>query len=195
MTEELSDRQKEIIEVSLELISEKGIQGLTIKNLAKRIGFSESAIYRHYENKTEILVSILNFFKYNIEKLFKAELNTERDAISKINNLLFNQFKIFTASPSLVAVIFSEELFRNEIILMNKVSEIMKNSFDTLTSIIKTGQEKGELRADVEAEHLAVVVMGALRLFVKQWQMSNHEFNLTEKGSELSSSINILITK
>jgi AcrR family transcriptional regulator len=49
MTSELSDRQKEIIEVSLALIAENGIQGLTIKNLAKRIGFSESAIYRHYE--------------------------------------------------------------------------------------------------------------------------------------------------
>ena len=41
MTSELSDRQKEIIEVSIALIAENGIQGLTIKNLAKRIGFSD----------------------------------------------------------------------------------------------------------------------------------------------------------
>lgn len=195
MIEELSDRQKEIIDVSLELIAEKGIQGLTIKNLAKRIGFSESAIYRHYENKTEILVSILNFFKDNIERLFKAELNSERDAISKINNLLLNQFKIFTASPSLVSVIFSEELFRNEVILQNKVSEIMNNSFETLKLIIKGGQIKEEIRTDVQAEHLAIVVMGSLRLFVKQWTISNYEFNLTEKGNELMGSINILLKK
>ena len=31
MTSELSDRQKEIIEVSIALIAENGIQGLTIK--------------------------------------------------------------------------------------------------------------------------------------------------------------------
>lgn len=195
MTEELSDRQKEIIDVSLELIAENGIQGLTIKNLAKKIGFSESAIYRHYENKIQILVAILNFFKENTERLFTAELNAEGDALTKINHLFFNQFKIFSASPSLVAVIFSEELFRNEAILIEKVSEIMNNNFNTLIKIIKAGQEKGELRADVEAGHLAVVVMGTLRLFVKQWQMSNYAFNLTEKGSELSNTIKILVTK
>lgn len=194
MTEELSDRQKEIIDVSLHLIAESGIQGLTIKNLAKKIGFSESAIYRHYENKIQILVAILNFFKENTERLFTSELNADGDTLTKINHLLFNQFKIFSASPSLVAVIFSEELFRNEAILMEKVSEIMNNNFDTLTQIIKSGQEKGKLRADVGAEHLAVVIMGSLRLFVKQWHMSNYAFNLTEKGNELSNSIKILVT-
>ncbi|WP_346863125.1 TetR/AcrR family transcriptional regulator [uncultured Draconibacterium sp.] len=195
MTSELSDRQKQIIDVSLELIAENGIQGLTIKNLAKKIGFSESAIYRHYENKIEILVAILNYFKENTERLFTAELHAEGDGLTKINHLFQNQFRIFSNSPSLVAVIFSEELFRNEAVLVKKVSEIMNNNFATLTRIIKAGQEKNELRADVDAEHLAIVVMGTLRLFVKQWQMSGNSFNLLEKGNELSKSIELLVKK
>jgi hypothetical protein len=69
----------------------------------------------------------------------------------------------------------------------------MDNNFVTLTRIIKAGQEKNELRADVDAEHLAIVVMGTLRLFVKQWQMSGNAFNLLEKGDELSNSIEILV--
>ncbi len=195
MALEMSDRQKEIIDVSLELIAENGIQGLTIKNLAKKIGFSESAIYRHYENKIQILVAILNYFKENTERLFLSELNAEGDAISKINDLFLNQFKIFNNSPSLVAVIFSEELFRNEAILVEQVSEVMNNNFDTLTQIIKSGQEKGEIRTDIEPSHLSVVVMGTLRLFVKQWQMSNNSFDLIKKGNELSNTIKILLQK
>ena len=35
-------RQLEIIETSIKLISEKGIQGLTIKNISKEIGISDS---------------------------------------------------------------------------------------------------------------------------------------------------------
>ncbi len=191
----MSDRQEEIIDVSLELIAESGIQGLTIKNLAKKIGFSESAIYRHYENKIQILVAILDYFKEKIEFLFLSELNSERDAIAKIDHLFLNQFKTFSTSPSLVAVIFSEELFRNEAILVEKVSEIMNNNFDTLTKIIKNGQGKDEIRVDLEASHLSVVIMGALRLFVKQWQMSNYSFDLIKEGNELSNSIKILVKK
>jgi hypothetical protein len=76
---------------------------------------------------------------------------------------------------------------------VEKVSEIMKGSFNVLTQIIKSGQENGELRTDVEAKHLAVIVMGSLRLFVKQWQMSNYSFNLEKKGDELSNSIKTVL--
>ncbi|MDA3905761.1 MAG: TetR/AcrR family transcriptional regulator [Bacteroidales bacterium] len=195
MTTELSDRQKEIIKFSLELISESGIQGFTIKNLARKVGFSESAIYRHYENKTEILVGILNYFKENSERIFIAEQNSERGSVSKIEYLFTNQFRIFSVTPSLVAVIFSEELFRNETVLLEKVSEIMNNNFNTLTKIFKVGQEKEEIRTDIEASHIAVMVMGSLRMFVKQWHMVNCSFDLVEKGNELSKSIKIMIKK
>ena len=195
MTSELSDRQKEIIDVSLELIAEKGIQGLTIKNLAKRIGFSESAIYRHYENKIQILLAILDFFKEGSERIFANELNSDDDAMVKINRLFVNQFTIFTNSPSLVAVIFSEELFRNEMVLAEKVNEIMNSNLNTMAQIIESGQENGEIRADVEASHLSIVVMGTLRLYVKKWHISNYSFNLVTKGNELSAAIETLIKK
>lgn len=193
MITELSDRQREIIEVSLGLIAEKGIQGLTIKNLAKKIGFSESAIYRHYENKIQILIAILNYFKENTELLFHSELQAEGDALTKIDHLLQKQFKILSDSPPLVAVIFSEELFRNEPVLVEKVSEIMDNTSATIIKIIKAGQEKGEIRTEIDASHLSVVVIGTMRLFVKQWHMSNYGFNLIEKGKEISNSINIIL--
>ena len=193
MSQKLSDRQQQIIDVSLELISENGIQGLTIKNLAKKIGFSESAIYRHYENKIEILVAILNYFKENTERIFVTELQSDEDTISKIQNLFINQFRIFTKSPSFLAVIFSEELFRNETILSERVAEIMNNNLDTLTQIIKIGQNKDELRNDIEASHLALVVMGSLRFFVKKWQISNHSFDLRKEGLKITHSISVII--
>ena len=37
MNNDLSERQKEIIKASLELIAEKGIQGLTIKTYLKKL--------------------------------------------------------------------------------------------------------------------------------------------------------------
>lgn len=193
MSQQLSDRQQQIIDVSLELISENGIQGLTIKNLAKRIGFSESAIYRHYENKIEILVAILNYFKENTERIFVIELKSDEDAITKIQNLFINQFRIFTKSPSFLAVIFSEELFRNEAILSERVAQIMNNNIDTLTQIIEIGQTKGEVRDDIEASHLALVVMGSLRLFVKKWQISNYSFDLRNEGLKITQSISVII--
>lgn len=195
MNTETTERQQEIINVSLELIAESGIQGLTIKNLAKKIGFSESAIYRHYENKVQILLAILNFFKQSTDHFFTNQLKSNDNAIIIIENLLQNHFKKFFASPSLVAVIFSEEIFRNETVLTEKVADIMTNNSDKLTNIIKSGQEKKEIRSDIDAHHLSIIIMGSLRMFVKHWHISNYSFDLKKDGSEFISSIKILLKK
>lgn len=193
MSTEITERQQEIINVSLVLITESGIQSLTIKNLAKRIGFAESAIYRHYENKIQILLAILDFFKRNTEQLFSNQLNSNENALVRIEKLFVTHFRKFTNTPSLVAVIFSEEIFRNEKQLSTKVAEIMNLNIASLTTIIKDGQQKGEIRNDIEASHLATMILGSLRMFVKQWSMSNYSFNLENKGNELSNSIKTLL--
>ncbi len=190
---EITERQQQIINVSLELIAESGIQSLTIKNLAKKIGFAESAIYRHYDNKIQILLAILDFFRQNTAMFFINQLNSNANALQKIETLFQNHFAKFTASPSLVTVIFSEEIFRNEKELSEKVTEIMNGNTTNLKTIIETGQSAGEIRADIEAAHMAVIILGSLRMFVKKWQMSNYNFSLIEKGAEFTNSIKELI--
>ncbi len=193
MTTEITDRQKEIINVSLQIISESGIQGLTIKNIANKIGFTESAIYRHYENKIQILIAILDFFKDNSQRFFLKETQGIESSIIKIERLFLNHFNRFTSNPSLVAVIFSEEIFRNETVLVEKIQEIMNNNIQSLTNIIETGQKNSEIRTDIGAAYLSTIILGSLRMFVKKWQMSNFSFDLNNQGIEFINSIKILI--
>ena len=61
MTSKLSKRQLEIIDTAIKLIGDGGIQALTIKNLSTEIGVAESALYRHFKSKTEVLSTVLDF--------------------------------------------------------------------------------------------------------------------------------------
>jgi len=193
MTAVITDRQKEIIHVSLQIIAESGIQGLTIKNIAHKIGFTESAIYRHYENKIQILIGILDYFKESSEYFFLHEAQGIQSSLTKIERLFTSHFQRFSDNPSLVAVIFSEEIFRNEMVLVEKIQEIMKNNVEAMNRIIEDGQRTGEIRTDIEANNLSVIILGALRMFVKKWQMSNFSFDLNSKGKAFIMSIITLI--
>lgn len=190
-----TERQKEIIEVALELITKKGIQGLTIKNLAKKIGITEPAIYRHYDSKIDILIAILGVFGKNTERIFEKELSSDSKSIDKIEHLFTQHFTSLSATPSLVSVIFSEEIFRNEPILIDKISEVIDKNDKILTSIIISGQKNGEIRTDIEAKNLSVIIMGSLRLFIKKWQFSAYSYNLPKEGKKLIESIKLLIEK
>ena len=128
----LTERQQQIIEESIKIIDEKGIQGLTIKNLSKAIGISEPGIYRHFESKTEILVSILDNFKEMAIMLSEMMETYEATAIEKISFMFSKMIELFSASPSMISVIFSEEIFKNEDILKNKIVEISIQHANTI---------------------------------------------------------------
>ncbi|MBE0662783.1 MAG: TetR/AcrR family transcriptional regulator [Bacteroidales bacterium] len=190
----LTQRQQEIIEASIELIAEKGIQGLTMKNISKEIGISEPAIYRHYDNKIEILKSILDYFFNNMKNILESELNSESTAFEKISNIFNRHFKSFSEKPQLLAVIFSEELFRNETSLSNKVAAIMEQNTLMVQNILEKGQQNAEVDPNLNPKHLAVMIMGSLRLLAKQWQISGYAFNLTQEGAAMFETIRPLIS-
>ncbi len=188
-----TERQKEILQVSLDLISENGIQGLTIKNIASKIGTSEPAIYRHYQSKIHILLSILETFKSFSQFAFNEELNKDIDSLEKISNIFNKHFQEFTKNPSLVVVIFSESIFANETLLIEKISEIMKENEEIMQIILKQGQANNDIRSDIDPNMLSTVIMGSLRLFVKKWQFSNHSFDLIKNGESLIKTIKTII--
>lgn len=190
----LTERQLEIIRTAIQLIAQKGIQGLTLKNLAKEIGISEPAIYRHYENKIEILVSILDYFLERTMGIFSAEVQKEGDPLDKIERIFEAHFDVFSATPALVAVIFSEEIFRNEPVLTERVKWIMERNSLAISTIIDDGKARGQF-TEADTRHLTIIIMGSLRLLVKQWQMADFSFDLRSSGSAFFVTLKQLLTK
>lgn len=191
----LTDRQLEIIQTSIKLISSRGIQGLTMKNLSKEIGISEPAIYRHYENKIEILVSILDYFSSTTQTIFFSEMQKEGTSLEKIERIFINHFKAFSETPSLVAVIFSEEIFRNEPLLSEKVKEIMERNSKVIQTILEEGMLNGEIDPVYNVQHLSILIMGSLRLLIKQWQMADFNFDLQAYGTNFFRTIKQILNK
>ncbi len=180
-----SERQEQILEESINIIDEKGIQGLTIKNLSKAIGISEPGIYRHFESKTEILLSILNNFKEMAIMLSEMMNSYEATAVEKIRFMFSKILELFSENPSMVSVLFSEEIFKNEDILKNRIVEILNLHGQTLESIISKGQSEKNIRTDIDKKSLALIAMGSLRLLVKKWDLNNHNFDLGAEGNKL----------
>ena len=79
----ISDRQIEIIEAAGKILTRSGISGLTIKNLAKEMQFSESAIYRHFTSKEEIIVAMLEYLAHDMDTRYMQVTNSDHDALQK----------------------------------------------------------------------------------------------------------------
>lgn len=190
-----TERQEEIIKASIDIISEKGIQNLTIKNLARSIGISEPAIYRHFESKMDILIAILTQFEKYLPIENDFIQNEEVSSIDKLKKIVDTHFSYFARNPAFAAVIFSEEIFRDDKKLAKRIFSIMRSNFDRMLIIIRDGQKKSEIRSDIHEEQITNIIMGGLRLIVKKWSLSNHSFNIEKQGIKFWNTIKILITE
>jgi AcrR family transcriptional regulator len=185
----LSKRQQQIIEASVKLIDEKGIQGFTIKNLSKEIGISEGGIYRHFESKVMILSAILDTFKQKINEYCKSSEDRKNiPAEEQIHDFFSMIFKLFTANPALISVIFAEEIFQNEPTLTIKVLDIQIINEEIIKEMIK-GLSLNPKLSNSDSEIITIIFFGSVRLLVRKWKLENYSFNLMQKGERLINTV------
>ncbi len=195
MLSQYTKRQQQIIKIAIELMAQKGVQELTIKNLSQKIGLVESAIYRHFKSKQDILLGILNIFKENKEEIFDAISKVSDSPLAQLRILFYKRFEHFSNNPAIASVIFSEDFFRNDKRLSQMVYEIMQINQSIIIDIVKKGQLSSEIRNDLSAKQVAFILTGALRLIVTQWRLSEFQFDLVAEGRNVWQTLEIMIKK
>lgn len=187
-----SDRQNQIIQESIQLIAEKGIQGLTIKNISNAIGISEPAIYRHFENKNEIILGIISTMKDSTDKEL-SQIDETNNTIDNINKMIRGHTNRFINNPSLTAIIFSEEIFNNNSFLVKPIRVLMKRNQGRLITLVQKGQAGGDVRIDINAEQISLMIIGSFRFLVSKWHIMNFDFDLKNEVNEMLDAIEKVI--
>lgn len=175
-----SERQQQIIDASIELIAEKSIQALTIKNIAGKIKLTEGAIYRHFSSKNEILLGILQIFQQKAQKTLTESCNriSVKPAFDKIEDIFTHHVRYFSEHPAVTAVIFSESIFQNDTRLSKEVFKLLQMHEQALSCIIEKGQGRHEIRDDIDEKEIIRVILGAMRYTVTKWRLSGYDFDL-----------------
>jgi AcrR family transcriptional regulator len=73
------DTREDILQAALELFSQKGFSGVSIRDICRVVGIRESTVYYHFTNKEGIFLALLAEFEAlarALQNAFNAELST-----------------------------------------------------------------------------------------------------------------------
>ncbi|MEQ1732774.1 MAG: TetR/AcrR family transcriptional regulator, partial [Bacteroidia bacterium] len=180
---DISTRQLEIITAAGKILTTSGITGLTTKNLAKEMQFAESAIYRHFQSKEDIIIALLNYLAQTMDERLSNiddELNTEE----KFKELFQNQFKFFKKNPHFVVAVFSDGLMEESTRINETIAKLMQVKIKHIKPILAKGQQKGVFTDAISTEELTHIVMGTFRLLMYKWRISNFDFDIKKSGDK-----------
>src|SRR3954469_4262450 len=92
-----------IAEEALRLVEEEGIEALTTRKLAKRLGVEGPSLYNHIANRDDLLDEITSLIDEHVD----ASLLEQEDLGKGIAEFARSYRRAFSVPPQLVAVIAS----------------------------------------------------------------------------------------
>ena len=142
--------KQKILEVAVDLFSQKGFSGVSIREITRNVGIKESSLYNHFQSKDDILTQILDFYQAEIEKTTPSQEQINQK-ISTIPAQTFWQkgltnFQQATQAPIIqkISKIILLEMFQNQ-----RARDIALNEFFTrqqkITETIFSLMQKKEL--------------------------------------------------
>ncbi|GEC78290.1 TetR/AcrR family transcriptional regulator [Flavobacterium aquatile] len=185
MVDNTSKRQQEIIESAGKLLMEKGIKGLTTKNLAQEMGFSESALYRHFKNKEDIIVLLLDYLGSNIKERLDVIFESSATSEIKLKQLFSSQFHFFSKNPHFVVAILSEGLFDESEKINQSIMKVIQYKMQLIAKIIEDGKKNNVFTNSLETEEILHIIIGSFRMMMLKWKFSKFEIDLINQGNKI----------
>lgn len=174
-------RQEEIILAALTLVANQGVKSMTIERIARIVGIVPSAIYRHFNNKSEILEAVLGMIGERMKKN-AIEVNQENDdSLEAIRKLLMRQVQMVMEFSAIPQIMFSEEVYRENQELKAKLQKMIQGLLKGLTAIVERGQRQGRIRTDMESRRIAIMFLGLFQPSAFLYHLSGGKFDIIKQ--------------
>ena len=160
-----AEKRRVITEAAIQVFAEKGYHGTRISDIAKRAEVAYGLVYHYFKNKEEILDTI--FFE-SWGEFINAVRGIKEDGRGIEDKLLSVAAVILSAHrtrPEWVKVLIFE-IQRTQRFADPERMEVVGELFRLVAEILQDGQQRGELREDLDARLACYVFIGGLDIVV-----------------------------
>jgi len=170
-------RQKQVIDAARKLIIKYGSEHVTVKRIAKEVGFSESAIYRHFKSKRDILSLLADNIEDNLLEDITKTTAEGRTSLEILDTVLRNHLSAIEQRNGISFLVIAEIISLGDKKLNTKITGTLNKYISRLKDLLAEGVRAGEVREDIDLEAAATVLFGIIQGLVNIWALSNYSFN------------------
>lgn len=178
-------RRDQIGKAALKIVGASGVKGLTTAAIAKEVGISEAALYRHFKNKDDILLETLDKLGDGLKEKIEDVMKSDIPCIEKIKSNFILNLEHIETNIGIPRLVFSDQIHIDNEQLREKLLENINGHSKRLETMIATCQGKGSIRSDIEPKAAAIMLLGMIQTLAMRWSLNNFSFSLTEAGSHL----------
>jgi AcrR family transcriptional regulator len=183
------ERRSQILQLAINLFSQRGFNGTTTKEIAKAAGVSEAMVFRHFATKGELYDAILNYKAHEGGRslpwegdLVISQAIENKDDYAVFYNLALNAMNKHQSEPDFMRLLFHSALEEHEL-ADRFFDEFIVRIYEFISEYVAKRQKDGVMR-EVEPK---IVVRAFLGMMIHHslnnilWDKSRRLLNISNE--------------
>lgn len=150
------NRKQQIIELSADLLREKGFSGFSYQDLAKALGINKASVHHHFPQKVDLGLALCGWTQEWLQQGFEHFDASSQSPSERLNHYLataarhtFNEQKICPVSA------LSSELVRLPPLMQQRLAELAEFELNWIEQVINAAQQAEELKKMASPKDMA----------------------------------------
>ncbi len=186
MTRRLSskNRRAQIVEAALRLLGEVPLERLTTRLVAREVGVSQPALFRHFRSRDALLVAVVEQARARMGELAARALDCD-DPLAALETLVRGLFEFVTEHPGLPRLLFFDVAGRADAAYHRPLRSLVSMQAALVTEFVRQAQAQGAVHAEVDPERAGFLLTALIQGVLARWQHDGHERNLAGDATDL----------
>ena len=179
------DKHSKIIVSATKVFAKKGFFNARISDIAKEAKVADGTIYLYFNNKFDILISVLEEEIGKIIEQIEKAIEKETDPVKMMTIFIEKHLSAMKQNKNLAEVIHIE-LRQSDRLVKEYRNTSFKQYIDVISKIIKKGQERGIYRTDILPDIAKRAFFGALDEVSRIWTTpGNVQYSVEETSEQI----------
>jgi len=197
MSERRMDRKQQILEVLAHELETSPGNRITTAKLAKAVGVSEAALYRHFPSKARMFEGLIDFAEEAIFGLANRIMEEETDVVRRCENLLLVLLRFAEKNPGITRILVGDALIGENERLRQRMAQLFERLETQFKQILREAPMSASMRPAGSTSSIANLLLsvadGRMSRYVRSgfaarpteyWEI---QWPLLEKGLFISS--------
>jgi len=174
--------REEIITAAIDMFYEHGYQKASLRDIARKVGVTQAAIYYHFRNKEEILYTIIERFSNDLFFTLKSCLSGNRDPLEKLKNAISEHVISIKTKRKGAKIIIEDKRF-----LSGELNKLVKEKEKVVYNLYRSQLEELQKNMRIRECDLTAATFGILGMinWLYHWYRPEKEISIEKMAEEI----------
>ncbi|GAA0698465.1 nucleoid occlusion factor SlmA [Marinobacterium maritimum] len=177
-------RREQILQALAQMLESNPGQRITTAALAREVGVSEAALYRHFPSKARMFEGLIGFIEETLFSRIKLIIGSEISATRQCEQMLTLLLAFVEKNPGMARILTGDALAGETERLRVRVNQLFERLETQLKQVMREAELREGLRTAIPAGSAANLMLASTEGRIRQFVRSEFKRRPTENWLE-----------